>query len=70
VSEPRGPAFLADRCLGDFVVVDALRARGADVRAHADEFAPNAKDVEWLRVAGDRGWVVLTKDPAILRRRA
>lgn len=27
----------------------------------------NAKDVEWLAEAGQRGWIVLTKDAAIRR---
>jgi hypothetical protein len=28
---------------------------------------PNARDTEWLRVAGERGWVVLSQDQAITR---
>jgi hypothetical protein len=35
------------------------------VEIHDDHFAPDAKDADWLRVVGDRGWVVLTKDDRI-----
>jgi hypothetical protein len=38
------------------------------VEVHDDHFAPDAPDAVWLRVVGERGWVVLTKDERIRRR--
>jgi predicted nuclease of predicted toxin-antitoxin system len=56
------PVFFVDRSLGSRKVVDALRGAGARVESHADHFAPDAPDEDWLTVAGSRGWIVLTKD--------
>jgi predicted nuclease of predicted toxin-antitoxin system len=44
-----------------------LRAAGFLVEEHADHFAADAPDAEWLGEAGRRGWVVLTKDKAVRR---
>jgi hypothetical protein len=44
-----------------------LRALGLQVEIHADHFAPEAQDVEWLESVGQRAWVVVTKDERILR---
>jgi hypothetical protein len=41
---------------------------GAVVEVHADHFADDTPDAEWLRVAGERGWVVITKDKGIRHR--
>ena len=38
------------------------------VEVHDDHFAPDTPDAAWLRVVGERGWVVLTKDERIRRR--
>lgn len=38
------------------------------VEVHDDHFAPDARDEEWLSVAGQHDWVVLTKDERIRRR--
>jgi hypothetical protein len=54
--------FFVDRSLGSRKVVDALRAAGARVETHAAHFAQDAPDEEWLRFAGARNWVVLSKD--------
>jgi hypothetical protein len=35
------------------------------VEIHDDHFPPDAKDADWLRAVGDRGWIVLTKDDRI-----
>ncbi len=63
-SEP----LLLDEGLGTKVVASALRAAGATVIVHRDEFEPGTPDQDWLRVAGAKGWVVLGKDRAIRRR--
>lgn len=41
---------------------------GATVLIHDDHFAPAEKDSHWLRVAGEKGWIVLTKDSRIRYR--
>lgn len=57
--------LFVDRSLGGSFVADALREAGQRVVVHDDEFEPNARDVDWLQVVGERGWVVLTKDARI-----
>jgi predicted nuclease of predicted toxin-antitoxin system len=54
-----------DRSLGKFKVAAALRNAGATVEVHDDHFAQDALDEEWLKGAGESGWVVLTKDKNI-----
>ena len=56
--------------MGTRTVPEALRAAGAVVECHQDHFAPTAPDEEWLRIAGKRGWVVITKDRRIRFREA
>ena len=63
-----GVTFFLDRNLGRQIVATALRAAGADVRVHDDEFRPDTEDAEWLAVAGQRGWVVITLDRKIRYR--
>jgi predicted nuclease of predicted toxin-antitoxin system len=57
--------FFIDRSLGGEVVAKALREAGERVVAHAEEFADDAADVEWLSVVGKKQWIVLTKDARI-----
>lgn len=59
--------FFVDRSLGKRVVAQALRDANARVEVHDDHFAENATDVDWLSGAGQRGWVVLSKDEQIRR---
>lgn len=59
--------FLTDACLGKSVG-EALRAAGWVVEWHLDHFPEGTEDVDWLPVAVERGWVVLTKDKAIRRK--
>lgn len=67
--QPPEPLVLfVDRSLGKKVVAGALRQAGAQVEIHDDHFAPDALDEVWLREAGQRGWVVLTKDRGIRYR--
>ena len=47
------------------VVPDALRKIGLNVEVHADHFAHDAPDTEWLKKCGEAGWIVLAKDRAI-----
>ncbi|HEX8160415.1 MAG TPA: hypothetical protein VF538_00840 [Pyrinomonadaceae bacterium] len=54
-----------DRSLGRVIVPDALRKNGIKVKVHADYFAHDALDTEWLQRCGEEGWIVLAKDKAI-----
>lgn len=51
-------------------MADALRRAGVEVHVHDDLFPPDARDEDWLREVGRRGWVVLTKDDRIRYRTA
>ena len=61
-------AFFIDRSLGRRVVSQALRAAGEEVIIHDDRFPQDVHDRVWLREAGAKGWVVLTKDSKIRYR--
>ncbi|MGB7892432.1 MAG: hypothetical protein WCF82_11130 [Microcoleus sp.] len=60
--------FFIDRCLGNKLVADTLRNKGARVEIHDDHFSQNSNDEDWLRIVGERNWVVLTKDQKIATR--
>lgn len=68
------PEFLVDRSLGRIAVVAALRSAGLTVFTLADvygeEVAQQTEDTEWIRLASERGWIVLCKDDRIRRRPA
>jgi predicted nuclease of predicted toxin-antitoxin system len=66
VKPPEPFTWFIDRSLGRRLVTE-LRSAGFLVEEHADHFAPDAPDAEWLGEAGRRGWVVLTKDKAVRR---
>lgn len=57
--------FFVDRSLGRVTVPDALRKIGLKIEVHADHFAHDALDTEWLEKCGKEGWIVLAKDRAI-----
>jgi len=65
------PEFFVDRSLGKSVV-EALCEVGLTVYSMADVYgearAQRLADEVWLRDAGRRDWIVLTKDDAIRRR--
>ncbi len=50
------------------MVAERLRSAGAHVEVHDDHFPSAARDQDWLSTAGERGWVVLTKDRRIQQR--
>ena len=49
---------------------EALDKIDANYIAHHQRFAPAAPDEEWLAVAGQEAWIVLTRDKRIRRRPA
>jgi hypothetical protein len=59
--------FFIDRSLGGKLVAQALRDAGANVEIHDQHFPQDTPDVDWLKVVGARGWVVLSKDERIRR---
>jgi hypothetical protein len=68
-SPPEPLVFFTDANLGRHVVPESLRSVGEDVRVHDEIFSPGTHDRVWLRVAGAKRWVVLTKDSKIRYRR-
>jgi PIN like domain len=68
------PEFLIDRSLGRLAVPDALRSAGLTVYTLADVYgeqtAQETEDVDWIRLAAQRDWIVLCKDDRIRRRPA
>ena len=66
--QPDELVFFLDRSLGKKRVATALRQAGAILHIHDDYFPPDAKDEDWLAEAGQRGWIVLTKDHRIRYR--
>ena len=58
-----------DRSVGKHHVPKALRQLGAEVHLLDDSFHQTTPDDEWLAYAGQRGWIVITKDDNIRRHR-
>jgi hypothetical protein len=56
--------FFTDRDLGKRFP-EILRDGGLSVERHADHFAPDASDEEWLETVGHEGWVAVTHDKRI-----
>jgi PIN like domain len=56
---------VGNRCLGNKLIVETLRAAGVSVEIHDDHFGKNTQDVDWIPEIGKRGWVILTKDARI-----
>jgi predicted nuclease of predicted toxin-antitoxin system len=61
------PTISLDRRLGNKVAAE-LRAAGPLVAIHADHFAQEAADVDWISEVFKRGRVILTKDKNVRRR--
>ncbi|MBI3981725.1 MAG: hypothetical protein HY337_02355 [Gemmatimonadetes bacterium] len=56
--------FFTDRDLGK-KFPQILREAGLTVERHADHFAHDCPDEEWLQVVGERAWVAITHDSRI-----
>lgn len=71
-TQPEPPEFFVDRSLGRHLLPDALQQAGLTAHTlasvYGEDEAQKTKDEVWLQVAGEREWVVLTKDDAIRRR--
>lgn len=58
------PVFFTDRDLGK-QFPEILRAAGLTVERHADHFAHDCPDEDWLREVGHREWIAVTHDRRI-----
>ncbi len=69
-SSRKQPDVFIDRSLGGRKVPARLRTSYPDITfiAHDDIFDKDADDQIWLREAGRRRWIVLTKDEKIRRK--
>jgi predicted nuclease of predicted toxin-antitoxin system len=70
-ASPKPPeefTFFLDRQLGRYKMADALRKAGLSVEIHDDHFPQNAQDPEWLKEAGKKNWIVVTRDERIRYR--
>jgi hypothetical protein len=71
---PGAPHFFVDRSLGRIRVPGRLRAVGWGLTTLAEHYGipadEDVTDIEWLTLAGTRGWAVLMKDDRIRRRPA
>ena len=56
--------YFTDRDLGKRFG-EILKAGGLTIERHADHFAPNTPDEDWLAEVGKRGWIALTHDRRI-----
>jgi len=65
---PNDLIFFLDRSLGKKQIAEALRLAGATVLIHDDHFAPDEQDINGLKAAGEKDWIVLTKDSRIRYR--
>lgn len=71
---PNRPEYFIDRSLGRHQLRDALAASGRIVHTMRSVYGPGVEeevsDEIWLQDAGQREWLVLTKDDRIRRRPA
>lgn len=56
--------YFTDRDLGN-LLPNILRNAGMKVERHADHFAHDTPDTDWLQAAGRNGWYVLTHNRRI-----
>jgi len=62
------PDLFVDRNLGRRKIPDRLRQVHPNVITHDEIFAQNTDDEVWLKEAGRKRWIVLTKDERIRRK--
>lgn len=68
VVPPDVPTLFIDICAWSYQLGDALTEIGAPFIALNQHFPQNTPDDVWLKEAGKRHWVVLTRDKNIRRR--
>ena len=65
---PDAPTLFIDICAWSYLLGDALTEIGAPFIALSRHYPQNTPDEVWLKEAGKRRWVVLTRDRHIRRR--
>jgi hypothetical protein len=60
--------FFLERSFGGSLILAELRKAGLKVVPHQARFRHNTPDIEWLKVVGEKKWVVLMRDQNIGRR--
>lgn len=69
---PDPPELFVDRSLGRHLLPGALREAGFTTHTlasvYGEERAQKVADDEWIALAGEKKWIVFTKDDAIRRR--
>jgi predicted nuclease of predicted toxin-antitoxin system len=65
---PDAPTIFVDRSAWSNKLAEALRSQGVRFIALHDRFPIDVSDQEWLRVASDEGWIVLSRDKRIRRK--
>ena len=66
---PDTPVLFIDRCAWSHKLGEALTKIGAPFIPHHEKFKPACADEEWPEAAGRQGWIVLTRDKNIRRKR-
>lgn len=65
---PEQLTFFLDESLDSASIAVALRDAGASVERLTEHFQRGTPDETWLKHAGERGWIVLTRDKRIRYR--
>ena len=60
--------FFFDNCVSP-AIPQVLGCLGVDTLHLRDRFPSNVKDEEWIREAGKHGWVIITEDGRIRKKR-
>ncbi|MBN8554091.1 MAG: hypothetical protein J0L93_01480 [Deltaproteobacteria bacterium] len=66
---PENYIFYLDECLGGKKVYEILKNAGLNVESYDSHFPRGTADEDWLPVIGQRGWILLTQDDKIRRRK-
>jgi len=66
---PLNPIFYLDENLGGNKITSILRAAGISIVVYKEHFEPGTADETWLPTIGKNGWVLLTQDSRIRRRK-
>jgi hypothetical protein len=59
---PKAPTFFLDRSLGAEIVAGELRSWDWPVEVHRSRFKQKTEDGEWITVAGEKHWRIITSD--------
>jgi len=65
---PDETVFFIDRSLGVEPIRAELIKAGLTIEVHDDHFDRDEEDQVWLKTAGAKGWIVLTKDQRLRYR--